>query len=110
KLFTICSVATDISSLGDESIPYFKLHGTTDLSNLEEGRLILTQRDYDHYEKHRRRLFRRLSEDLGAKSFLFVGYSLSDPNILRIINDCRDELGIESIPKSYAIQRAVSPV
>lgn len=106
----IMSTATDLSAFSEEDIIYYKLHGTIDLANTEEGRLILTKEDYRYYERHRKPLFRRLETDLLSRTFLYIGYSLRDPNFRSILDDCRDELGTKTLPLSYAVWHSTSPV
>jgi tetratricopeptide (TPR) repeat protein len=100
----ICSSAFDLNTLEESDIPYYKIHGTCDLANTEEGRLILTKEDYRFYELHRVPLFKRLARDLQNRCFVFVGYSLVDPNFRAVLEDCRQQLGIEQLPRSYVIK------
>jgi Flp pilus assembly protein TadD len=99
----VCSIHTDLSSFTEDDILYYKLHGSVDVANTEEGRLILTREDYRHYGLHRKPLFKRLERDLLSRTFLFVGYSLSDSNFKDILQDCRDELEGKTFPNSFAV-------
>lgn len=94
----------------EPDILYYKLHGSIDLANTSDGRLILTKSDYRFYEEYKRPLFRRLKTDLVSRNFTFVGYSLSDTNFRAILDDCRGELGVETFPLSYAVQREFTDV
>ena len=47
-------------------------------------------------------MFKRLKTDLESRTFLFVGYSLTDPNFRAVLDDCRDEVGTKTLPLSYA--------
>src|SRR5262249_46315414 len=69
-----------------------------------------TKSDYRFYEEFKLPLFRRLRTDLLSRNFVFVGYSLADPNFRAILEDCRQELGIQHFPLSYAIQHDFSSV
>ena len=105
----ICPVfstkTVDMSDFSEDDIPYYKLHGSVEVANTDDGRLILTKDDYRYYEKHRKRLFARLSQDLSKKTFVFVGYSLVDNNLRALLDDCREELGVTSnLPLSFAIR------
>lgn len=106
----IWSFKTDVTDLQEMDIPYYKLHGSVDYANTDEGRLILTKEDYRYYETHRRALFKRLKRDLLSHTFVFIGYSLTDPNFRAILQDCRDELSISTLPASYAIRPGVTDV
>lgn len=99
----IGNTTTDVSVLAEEDIPYFKLHGSIDMANTEAGRLILTKKDYREYEKFKKPLFKRLKADLESRTFLFLGYSLSDTNFRSVLDDCREELGAQTLPRSYAV-------
>jgi hypothetical protein len=99
----IFSSTTSLSSFPESNILYYKLHGSIDVANSDQGRLILTKADYRFYELFRKPLFKRLRADLLSKTFVFVGYSLGDPNFRAILDDCREEMGSESLPLSYAV-------
>lgn len=107
---TVLSATTSLTKFTEEDILYYKLHGSVDLANTPDGHLILTKDDYRRYEEYKKPLFRRLRTDLVARTFLFVGYRLSDPNFRAILDDCRSELGTESLPLSYAVQWDFSKV
>jgi tetratricopeptide (TPR) repeat protein len=92
----------------EADILYYKLHGSIDVANTQEGRLILTKSDYRFYEQYKRPLFRRLRVDLLSRTFVFVGYALGDVNFRAILDDCREELGAQTLPLSYAIQNDFS--
>ena len=107
---TVLTSTASLSGFSESDVLYYKLHGTIDLANTPDGRLILTKADYRFYEDFKRPLFRRLRTDLLSRNFLFVGYSLSDPNFRAVLEDCRQELGIQAFPLSYAIQHDFSPL
>lgn len=75
----VLATTTDLSKFTESDILYYKLHGSLDVANTPAGRLILTKADYRVYERHKKPLFRRLKADLLSRTFLFAGYSLSDP-------------------------------
>ncbi len=104
RLVPIVSVNTALGSLQEEDIPYYKLHGSIDLANTNEGRLTLTKEDYRHYEELRRPLFKRLYSDLSSRTFVFVGYAMRDTNFREILEECRAALGVRTLPLSYAIR------
>lgn len=106
----IFSVHTDLTPFSEADILYYKLHGSIDYANTNEGRLILTKDDYRHYELHRKPLFRRLERDLLSRTFVFVGYSLRDSNFRAILEDCRNGLGTRTLPLSFAIKPHFSEV
>ena len=82
-----------------------KLHGSIDRPDT----IVLTRADYSRARVARREMFGRLRSELVAASFLFVGFSLSDPNFNLLLDDVRDSLGM-SMPVSYTVQGLRDPV
>lgn len=109
RIKVLMSLDTDLSQLIEQDIPYYKLHGSIDLANTEEGRLILTKEDYQHYEQFRRPLFKRLRRDLTNRTCVFLGYSMMDTNFRGILDECRKALEVKSLPLSYAIRPGFRP-
>lgn len=107
---SVFSANTDLSTVSDAEAIYYKLHGSIDFANTEDGRLILTKEDYRFYETHRRPLFRRLQRDLLSRTMLFAGYSLTDSNFRAILEDCRQELSIQALPLSFALRPGHKPI
>lgn len=60
----------------------YKMHG--DKSNPDEA--ILIKDDYEKYYRDHAQFITALSGDLISKTFLFVGFSFSDPNIDYILS------------------------
>lgn len=110
KVIPVYSLDTDLSTLTENDIPYYKIHGSIDFANTDDGRLILTKEDYRYYEEHRKPLFRRLKSDLLSHSFVFLGYALGDANFRAILEDAREQLGTRSFPRSFAIRKGASEV
>jgi tetratricopeptide (TPR) repeat protein len=106
----ICSEESPVEEFSENDIVYYKLHCTIDLANTQNGRLILTKEDYRHYLDHRVRLFKRLKRDLARRTFLFVGYSMVDNNFRETIEECKNELDVQSFPLSFAIRPKFSDV
>src|SRR2546428_7308988 len=100
----IFSMNTGLTPFSEADILYYKLHGSIDLANTDEGRLILTKEDYRYYEAHRKPLFRRLERDLLRRTFVFIGYSLRDSDFRAILEDCRNELSARTFPLSFAVR------
>lgn len=61
----------------------FKLHGTIekDICDGYQGRLILTDTDYDHTESFRNALYDRLKGDIAGNHLVIIGQSLADQHI-----------------------------
>lgn len=80
----------------------YKMHG--DVSQPDEA--VLTKDDYENYNGKRQLFTTALQGDLLDKTFLFVGFSFSDPNIEYILSRIRVLLGKDQ-RKHYCIMRKV---
>jgi len=107
---TVLSREVELVTFSEEDIPYYKLYGSIDYANTEEGKLILSQEDRRYYETNRRSLFRRLESRYLNRSFIFLGYSLDDASFKLTLDDCRNELGNRAFPGSFAILENFSEI
>lgn len=82
-----------------------KLHGSID----RPPTVVLTRDDYASARSARREMFAHLRAEMAQASFLFVGFSLSDPNFGAIQDDIRDSLAMMT-PVSYTVQGRRDPV
>lgn len=82
-----------------------KLHGSIDKAET----IVLTRSDYSKARSSRREMLAYLKHGMTSTSFLFVGFSLSDPNFNLIRDDIRDSMGI-NLPASYTVQGRHDPV
>lgn len=82
-----------------------KLHGSID----RPGTIVLTRDDYSKARAGRREMLGHLRHELASGSFLFVGFSLSDPNFNLIYDDIRESFGLLA-PASYTVQGWHDPV
>lgn len=76
-----------------------KLHGTIQ----RQHTVVLTRSDYARSRVDRREMFASLRGDLMKTSFLFLGFSLTDPNVNIILDDVRVVLD-GAVPISYSVQ------
>lgn len=63
----------------------YKMHG--DIEHPNEA--IITKDDYEHYYKKQGAFVNALSGDLISRTFLFIGFSFSDPNLDYILSRIR---------------------
>lgn len=70
-------------------VTIYKMHG--DITLPDEA--VLTKEDYELYDVHRRIFTTALQSDLVSKTFLFLGFSFTDPNIDYILSRIRILVG-----------------
>jgi HEAT repeat protein len=89
---------TKAPHINTDQIPLIKMHGDLD----DPSSIIITEKDYEEYPEKHRALITYLKGILITCNFLFVGFSLDDPNFNNIYTQIRSLFG-ESTRKSYAI-------
>lgn len=82
-----------------------KLHGTWE----RPDEIVLTRDDYARSRLERAEMFRHLAQTARFSSFLFIGFSLGDPNFNLIRDEARAVMG-DAMPTSYLVQQRVDPV
>ena len=70
-------------------VTIYKMHG--DFSQPRNA--VLTKEDYETYNEHRALFSEKLKGDLIEKTFLFLGFSFTDPNVDYILRRIRALLG-----------------
>ena len=83
-------------------VTIYKMHG--DVSSPDSA--VLTKEDYETYQLKRSLFSVALQGDLVSKTFLFLGYSFSDPNIDYILARIRGLLG-ENKREHFCIMRSI---
>lgn len=84
----------------------YKMHG--DIQTLSEA--VITRDDYEEYGVNSRKLFRDVLEGaLLTKTFLFLGFSFSDPNFSFVLSKMRVLLGEHNRPHYYILKRFSEP-
>ncbi|CDZ53063.1 SIR2 family protein [Neorhizobium galegae] len=66
-------------------VTLFKMHGDVD----RPDEAVATKDDYEKYEKERGAFTAALAGDLTSKTFLFLGFSFSDPNLDHVLTRVR---------------------
>jgi len=83
----------------------YKMHG--DISQPHDA--VLTKEDYETYDLERELFSIQLKGDLVAKTFLFLGFSFSDPNIDYILSRIRILLGKNQRQHYCILKRVEKP-
>ena len=88
----ICDVKTCCANLTTtlkgRNVVVYKMHG--DVDHPEEA--VLIRDDYESYSQEKRPFINALSGDLMTKTFLFIGFSFTDPNFSYICAHLRTHL------------------
>lgn len=77
--------------LKENALPYIKIHGCISRLNDPSLPLIISTRDYRYFNKNRSSLFATLKEFFTNNLVIFYGYSLSDDNIMGLLDDLEEE-------------------
>lgn len=84
----------------------YKMHG--DIQSPSEA--VITRDDYEEYGINSRKLFRDVLEGaLLTKTFLFLGFSFSDPNFNFVLSKMRILLGDDNRSHYYILKKIVEP-
>lgn len=103
KIYDVKTLNTKLAyySQGQE-IKLYKMHG--DLADIQD--FVITRRDYEAYFKKNELFMSKLKGDLCSYTFLFIGFSFHDPNLLLIMSQLKNELQNE-MPKHYCIYKTL---
>lgn len=88
---------------GRDAVVY-KMHG--DIDNPDEA--VITKDDYENYHVKMQPFINALSGDLVSKTFLFLGFSFTDPNLDYILSRVRISYSNDQ-RQHYCIQKIVAP-
>jgi hypothetical protein len=80
----------------------YKMHGDVSLPD----KAVITKDDYESYDSTRHLFSMALQGDLVSKTFLFIGFSFSDPNLSYMLSRIRLLLG-ENRREHYCLLRRV---
>ncbi|RNC70143.1 MAG: hypothetical protein ED859_06685 [Desulfuromonadales bacterium] len=79
----------------------YKMHG--DIA--DPSKIIICKNDYENYSKEHELFQNQLSVELVSKTFLFLGFSFSDPNLNYMLGHLRSLLSDKNKRAHYAIMR-----
>ena len=83
----------------------YKMHG--DIETVAET--VLTKHEYEDYNKKRELFSNAFKSDYVSRTFLFVGFSFTDPNLDYLISRIRTTLGQNIKPDYYFIKKDTNP-
>jgi Sir2- and TIR-associating SLOG family/SIR2-like domain len=87
------------------NVTLYKMHGCVTLPD----EAVLTKDDYEGYDKKRSLFSDSLKGDLIEKTFLFLGFSFTDPNIEQILGRVRTLLGTNQREHFCVMRRPSRP-
>ncbi|XDD44698.1 SIR2 family protein (plasmid) [Leptospira sp. WS60.C2] len=79
----------------------YKMHG--DIETVSET--VLTKHEYEDYNKNRELFSNAFKSDYVSRTFLFIGFSFTDPNLDYLISRIRTTLGQNIKPDYYFIKK-----
>jgi hypothetical protein len=85
-------------------VTIYKMHGDKSIP----AEAILTKEDYETYNTTRELFTIALKGDLAKRTFLFLGFSFADPNVMYILGRVKQLLETNS-RKHYCILKAPTP-
>ncbi len=88
---------------GRDAIVY-KMHGDVTLPH----EAVIIKDDYEAYNEKRQLFTTSLQGDLVSKTFLFIGFSFEDPNLIYILSRIRILLGEKNVRQHYCFIREVN--
>ncbi|MCH5143396.1 MAG: SIR2 family protein [Clostridiales bacterium] len=77
----------------------YKMHGDVDNYNS----IIITKQDYENYYDKYEMVLAKFKSEICTKTFLFLGYSISDPNVMHILARARKVFDKNSGRTHYAV-------
>lgn len=83
----------------------YKMHGDTD----QVSETILTKHDYEDYNKFRELFSNAFKSDFISRTFLFIGFSFTDPNLDYLVSRIRSIVGRNKKPDYYFIKKDTDP-
>jgi tetratricopeptide (TPR) repeat protein len=89
-------------------VPIYHVHGS--LFHGDSPGVLITESDYATFRERRRMLFEVLKLHFATAGFLYIGYSMKDPNWRILQEEIRAEFYPATPPRSYKISRATDPL
>lgn len=83
----------------------YKMHG--DIESVAET--VLTKHEYEDYNKTRELFSNAFKSDYVSRTFLFIGFSFTDPNLAYLISRIRTTLGRDLKPDYFFLKRDADP-
>jgi hypothetical protein len=87
----------------NRDVVVFKMHGDID----QPQDAVLTKDDYENYDESRQLFSTKLQGDLISRTFLFLGFSFTDPNIEYILSRIRTLIGQQNQRQHFCIMKRI---
>ena len=105
---TVIETDGDLVTRGDYKRRLYKMHGSIPHGSAApvggRDQLVLSREDYDQYDRTHPRLWRLLQAQFLTSSFLFLGFSMTDPNFEAVFKIARLTTSERLMPH-YAIMK-----
>jgi hypothetical protein len=88
----------------NRDVVVYKMHGDID----QPQDAVLTKDDYENYNESRGLFATKLQGDLISRTFLFLGFSFTDPNIEFILSRIRVLIGQQNQRQHFCIMRRIA--
>lgn len=79
-----------------QNIKLYKIHGC--ISDNDNG-IIITEKDYQEFNSSNKYIFNKLYSTFMENNIVFIGYSLTDPNIRSLLSEVIDEMKRNQLEK-----------
>ena len=100
----VYSSQTNLSQLGPNEIPLYKVHGSIDRINSSDGQLSLTNEDLARARREQSKIFQRLADEIGEYTVLYLGYGREDHTFHELLGEVLNAAGgVDGLRRSFAL-------
>lgn len=102
KIYDVKSTNENLTTtLKGRDVVVYKMHGDVD----QPSQSVLIRDDYESYYRKKAPFLNALSGDLMTKTFLFIGFSFSDPNLSYVYSRLRVNLEEGNMREHYCLMK-----
>lgn len=83
----VCRSNYEVTRPRDSATTLYKIHGcvTQDSDTGHKNKMLITESDYDDYDKYRQTLFNMLQQDMFTADTIIIGQSLNDRHLKELV-------------------------